>query len=188
MATYITICKIESQWEFAVWFRELRLGLCDNIERWDEEEAWVYLWLILVDVWLKTTKFCKANRVQLKRIKWQKEKKIACPLCSLAWCLCGMDSMSYSQVVCHPGWVQSGRSPSKKKWWKREGKQSWVVNPLLPFLRDLVGLIVFLRREVPFFSGPLTVQSPLLHDPGNCSLPLSPSHSEPQFLNSHLGK
>jgi len=76
MATYITICKIESQWEFAVWFRELRLGLCDNIERWDEEEAWVYLWLILVDVWLKTTKFCKANRVQLKRIKWQKKKKL----------------------------------------------------------------------------------------------------------------
>ena len=26
---YITICKIDSQWEFAVWLRKLKLGLCD---------------------------------------------------------------------------------------------------------------------------------------------------------------
>ena len=25
--TYITICKIESQWEFAVWLRKLKQGL-----------------------------------------------------------------------------------------------------------------------------------------------------------------
>ena len=30
-----TICKLESQWEFAVWLRELKLGLCDNLEEWD---------------------------------------------------------------------------------------------------------------------------------------------------------
>ena len=28
METYITICKIASQWEFAVWLRKLKQGLC----------------------------------------------------------------------------------------------------------------------------------------------------------------
>ena len=32
METYITICKIDSQWEFAVYLRELRQGLCINLE------------------------------------------------------------------------------------------------------------------------------------------------------------
>ena len=31
----ITICKTDSQWEFAVWLRELKQGLCINLERWD---------------------------------------------------------------------------------------------------------------------------------------------------------
>ena len=30
---YITICKIDSKWEFAVLHRELNLELCDNLER-----------------------------------------------------------------------------------------------------------------------------------------------------------
>ena len=34
----ITICKIESQWEFAVLHRELNLVLCDNLEGWDRWE------------------------------------------------------------------------------------------------------------------------------------------------------
>ena len=38
METYITICKIDSQWEFAVWLRELKQGLCINLEGWDREE------------------------------------------------------------------------------------------------------------------------------------------------------
>ena len=38
METYITICKIDSQWEFAVWLRELKQGLCDNLEGWDGRE------------------------------------------------------------------------------------------------------------------------------------------------------
>ena len=37
MQTYITICKIDSQWEFAVWLRKLKQGLCINLERWDGE-------------------------------------------------------------------------------------------------------------------------------------------------------
>ena len=34
MKTYITICKIDSQWEFAVWLRKLRRG-CINLEGWN---------------------------------------------------------------------------------------------------------------------------------------------------------
>ena len=32
METYITICKIDSQWEFAVCLRELKQGLCIYLE------------------------------------------------------------------------------------------------------------------------------------------------------------
>ena len=39
METYITICKIDSQQEFSVWLRELKQGLCDNLEGWDREEG-----------------------------------------------------------------------------------------------------------------------------------------------------
>ena len=40
METYITICKIDSQWEFAVWLRKLKQGLCINLggEMWREME------------------------------------------------------------------------------------------------------------------------------------------------------
>ena len=37
METYITICKIDSQWEFAVWLRKLKQGLSINLEWWDGE-------------------------------------------------------------------------------------------------------------------------------------------------------
>ena len=35
METYITICKIDSQREFAIWLRKLKQGLCINLEGWD---------------------------------------------------------------------------------------------------------------------------------------------------------
>ena len=37
MVTSITICKIDSQWEFAVWLRKLKHRLCVNLEGWDGE-------------------------------------------------------------------------------------------------------------------------------------------------------
>ena len=37
METYITMCKIDRQWEFAVWLRKLKGGLCLNLEGWDGE-------------------------------------------------------------------------------------------------------------------------------------------------------
>jgi len=41
METYITICKIDSQWEFAVWLRKLKQGFCINLEGWDGEgDGW----------------------------------------------------------------------------------------------------------------------------------------------------
>ena len=37
METYITIYKLNSQQEFAVWLRKLKQGLCINLEGWDGE-------------------------------------------------------------------------------------------------------------------------------------------------------
>ena len=37
METYITIYKIDSHQEFAVCLRELKQGLCINLEGWDGE-------------------------------------------------------------------------------------------------------------------------------------------------------
>ena len=41
---YITVRKINNQCEFAVWLRELKQGLCNNLEGWDGEgdsrEVW----------------------------------------------------------------------------------------------------------------------------------------------------
>ena len=33
--TYITVCKIDSQEEFALWLRKLKQGLCISLEGWD---------------------------------------------------------------------------------------------------------------------------------------------------------
>ena len=59
MDIYNTICKIDSQWEFTVWIRELKQGPCDNLEGWNgegncrevwREGIWMYQWLTFVDV------------------------------------------------------------------------------------------------------------------------------------------
>ena len=59
METYITICKIDNQREFAVWFKKLKQGPCTYLEGWnvagDGREGqkggvYVYLWLIHVEV------------------------------------------------------------------------------------------------------------------------------------------
>ena len=54
METYITICKIDSQWEFAEWLRKLKQGLCINLEGWDGEgdsrrrgHMYTYGWFML---------------------------------------------------------------------------------------------------------------------------------------------
>ena len=35
MEAYTTICQVDSQWEFSVWLRKLKQGLCINLEGWD---------------------------------------------------------------------------------------------------------------------------------------------------------
>ena len=70
MKTYNAICKIDGQWEFALWRRELKQGLCNNPEGWNgeghgTEVSEEYLTLILVDVLQKRTKFCTAIVLQL---------------------------------------------------------------------------------------------------------------------------
>ena len=56
---YNTTCKTDSQWEFAIGFRELKQGLCNRLKggvgremggRSGREEKSVYLSLVLVDV------------------------------------------------------------------------------------------------------------------------------------------
>ena len=37
METSVTICKIDSQWEFAVCLMKLKQGLCINLEGWGGE-------------------------------------------------------------------------------------------------------------------------------------------------------
>ena len=37
MVTYIMICKTDSHWEFAVWLKKLKQGLCIHLEEWDGE-------------------------------------------------------------------------------------------------------------------------------------------------------
>ena len=37
METYVTICKIDRQWKFAVWLGKLKQGLCTNLEGWHGE-------------------------------------------------------------------------------------------------------------------------------------------------------
>ena len=49
METDITICKIDSQWELAVWLSKLKQGFCINLEGWDAgghpkgDQSWVFM-------------------------------------------------------------------------------------------------------------------------------------------------
>ena len=75
---------------FAVWLRELKPVLCDNLEGWDgvgegrrlkREGTYVYLWLIHVDIWQKPTQYCKAILLELKINKFfkKREREIGVP-------------------------------------------------------------------------------------------------------------
>ena len=58
LETYIIICKIDSQWKFAVWLRKLKQGLYqpggvmqrEVAGKFRREGLCVYLWLIHVEV------------------------------------------------------------------------------------------------------------------------------------------
>ena len=67
METYITMCKIDSQWEFAIYLRELKQGLSINLKQWDGErdgrevQERGDLRIPMADDWQKTTKLCKVS-------------------------------------------------------------------------------------------------------------------------------
>ena len=84
METYITICKIDSQWEFAVWLRKLKQGLCINLEGWDGEgdgrefQKGGGICIPMTDsCWglTENTKFYKAIILQLKK---KKNSEVGC--------------------------------------------------------------------------------------------------------------
>ena len=88
METYITICKIDSQWEFAVCLRKLKQGLCINLELWDgegergEAQQGGNICIPMADsYWFdKNNKFCKAITLQVKKsggggvLRWQRNR------------------------------------------------------------------------------------------------------------------
>ena len=57
---YITTCKVESQWEFVVWLKGLKQGLCINLEGWGGEGD---------------------------RRKFQRGEDICIPMADSCWCL-----------------------------------------------------------------------------------------------------
>ena len=86
MKTYTLPCVKHNQWEFAIWRRELKLVLCENLEGWDgvgggkevqevarslqegckSMQVHAYLWLIHVNVWLKPKQYFKVIILWLK--------------------------------------------------------------------------------------------------------------------------
>ena len=47
----VTTCKVDSQWEFAIWLRELKLWPCDNLEGWEmggRGHVCTYGWFMLM--------------------------------------------------------------------------------------------------------------------------------------------
>ena len=73
METDITKCIIDSQWEFAVWLRELKPGLCNNVEGLDgegrgreaQEEGDMCIPMLILSR-NQHTQFCKAIIIQFK--------------------------------------------------------------------------------------------------------------------------
>ena len=79
--TCITICKIGSQWAFAVWCGDPKASAQWNRERWDgmggrfkRKGTCVYLWLIHVGVWQKPSQHCNDPPIK-DEIKFKKEKQ-----------------------------------------------------------------------------------------------------------------
>ena len=69
----LTLCRIGSQWEFAVWCRESKAGALWQLTgvgcggRFKREGTYMYGWLLIhVDVWQKPSQYCKATILQLK--------------------------------------------------------------------------------------------------------------------------
>ena len=67
---YITICKIDSQWEFAVWHREPKASALQQPGGrggggFGSEGAHVCIWLIHGDVWQKPSHYHKYPPIKI---------------------------------------------------------------------------------------------------------------------------
>ena len=81
-----TICKIDSQWEFAVWLRKLKQGLCINLEGWNGDQdgrevqkggdIYIYLWLI--DVRFERTQQNSVKQLSFNKKINKNETKLFC--------------------------------------------------------------------------------------------------------------
>ena len=69
-SVYMTVCKTDNQWAFAVPRKELSPALCDSLEGWEmggvfrSNRTYVNLWLIHVDVWQRPTQYYRAIVLQ----------------------------------------------------------------------------------------------------------------------------
>ena len=110
MKTYINICKIDSQWEFAVWLRKLKQGLCINLARWEGVgDGWGFqkggvICIPMADsCWglTENKKFCKAIILQLKNKYIFLKKKCHLKLYTKMWSGASHVSLSTSIQFSH---------------------------------------------------------------------------------------
>ena len=108
METYVIICKIDSQQEFAVLLRKLKQGLWINLEGWDgeggerslkKEGICVYLWLIWASLVAQRLKCLPAMReTRVQSLGWEdslgKGKATHCsiPAWRIPWTIQSMGS------------------------------------------------------------------------------------------------
>ena len=108
METFITICKIESQWEFAVWRRELRLGLCE--ESWAPKN-WCF-WTVVLEKTVESPLDCK-------------EIQLVHPKGDQSWLFIGRTDTEAETPVLRPPHVKSwltGKDPDAGRDWGQEEK------------------------------------------------------------------
>ena len=73
--TYTITCKIDSQWEPAVWYKKLSSELCDDLGGWDgvgfqeRERIYVNIQLILLAVYQKLAQHSKAIILKQKNVR-----------------------------------------------------------------------------------------------------------------------
>ena len=133
LETYITMCKIVSQWEFPVWTQRAQTGALYQPKgggmgrvmggKFKREGTYVYLWLIHGDIWQKTTKFCRAIILQLKNKSIQGGKRLppASPgVCewnlirsSYTWNLASGHSLFHTHTHTHKPFGNKGPHPLK---------------------------------------------------------------------------
>ena len=117
---YLTICKIDSQWGFAIWCWELNLVLCAYLEGLEElgwegglgerGHMYTHLWPTHIGIWQKPTPY-KANILNLKINKKEKIplRKLKLNICKTKFIFClfhpifaSSPTTTHTQTHTHP--------------------------------------------------------------------------------------